>query len=129
MKDFLFLFRSTEAGARAAMGTPEAAQRSLQTWLAWIHDLEAGGHLKERGHPMDRDGRVVGIVNRRAQGLQIAGTKRIVQALELLCLGAAFLLALHRWLIVALRNQGCAPVSLLRGLRGSGHRPASHGHR
>ena len=59
MKDFLFLFRSTEAGARAAMGTPEAAQRSLQTWLAWIHELEAHGHLKERGHPMDRNGRVV----------------------------------------------------------------------
>ena len=59
MKDFLFLFRSTEAGARAAMRTPEAAQRSLQTWLAWIRDLEAKGHLKERGHPMDRDGRVV----------------------------------------------------------------------
>ena len=59
MKDFFFLFRSTEAGARAAMGTPEAAQRSLQTWLAWIHELEAHGHLKERGHPMDRNGRVV----------------------------------------------------------------------
>lgn len=59
MKDFLFLFRSTEAGAGAAMGTPEAAQRSLQTWLAWIHELEAHGHLKERGHPMDRSGRVV----------------------------------------------------------------------
>src|SRR4030095_10747877 len=59
MKDFLFLFRSTEAGARAAMGTPEMAQRSLQTWLAWIHELESKGHLKERGHPIDRDGRVV----------------------------------------------------------------------
>jgi hypothetical protein len=59
MKDFLFLFRATEAGAREAMGTPEAAQRSLQTWLAWIHELETAGHLKERGHPMDRDGRVV----------------------------------------------------------------------
>jgi hypothetical protein len=59
MSDFILLFRSTEAGARAAMGTPELAQRSLQTWLAWIHELESTGHLKERGHPMDRDGRVV----------------------------------------------------------------------
>jgi hypothetical protein len=59
MNNFLFLFRSTEAGAREAMGTPERAQRSLQTWLAWIHELESQGHLKERGHPMERDGRVV----------------------------------------------------------------------
>ena len=59
MSQFVFLFRSTEAGQREAMGTPERAQRSLQTWLAWIHDLEAKGHLKERGHPMDRNGRVV----------------------------------------------------------------------
>ena len=59
MKDFILLFRSTEAGQREAMGTPERAQRSLQTWLAWIHQLESTGHLKERGHPIDRDGRVV----------------------------------------------------------------------
>jgi hypothetical protein len=59
MKDFILLFRSTEAGQREAMGTPERAQRSLQTWLAWIHELETTGHMKERGHPLDRDGRVV----------------------------------------------------------------------
>ncbi len=59
MKDFLFLFRSTEAGAREAMGTPELAQRSLQNWLAWIRELETTGNMKERGQPLDRDGRVV----------------------------------------------------------------------
>jgi hypothetical protein len=59
MREFILLFRSTEAGQREAMGTPERAQRSLQTWLAWIHELESTGHLKERGHPLDRNGRVV----------------------------------------------------------------------
>ena len=59
MKDFILLFRSTEAGTREAMGTPEQAQRSLQTWLAWIHELEATGHMKERGQPLGREGRVV----------------------------------------------------------------------
>ena len=59
MSEFILLFRSTEAGQREAMGTPERAQRSLQTWLAWIHELESAGHLKERGHPLDRTGRVV----------------------------------------------------------------------
>ena len=59
MSEFVFLFRATEAGQREAMGTPERAQRSLQTWLAWIHDLEAKGHLKNRGQPLELSGKVV----------------------------------------------------------------------
>ena len=59
MSEFLFLFRVSEAGQREAMGTPERAQRSLQTWLAWIRDLEATGHLKSRGQPLEPTGKVV----------------------------------------------------------------------
>jgi len=59
VSDFVYLFRSTEAGQREALGTPERAQRSMQAWLAWIRDLEAKGHLKEPGQPLDRDGKVV----------------------------------------------------------------------
>ena len=59
MSEFVYLFRSTEAEQREAMGTPERAQRSLQTWLAWIRDLEAKGHLKDPGQPLDRAGAVV----------------------------------------------------------------------
>jgi hypothetical protein len=59
MSAYVFLFRSTADQQQAAMGTPEQAQRSLQSWLAWIGELEAQGHLKERGHPLDRTGRVV----------------------------------------------------------------------
>lgn len=59
MSEFVYLFRSTEAEGREAMGTPEAAQRSMQAWMAWLHDLEAKGHLKNRGQPLDRGGRVV----------------------------------------------------------------------
>ena len=32
------------------MGTPERAQRSLQTWLAWIHELEAKGPAARPRH-------------------------------------------------------------------------------
>lgn len=60
MSEFVFLFRSDEAGHREAMGTPERAQKSLQTWLAWIRELEAKGQLKNPGQPLDRAGRVVG---------------------------------------------------------------------
>src|SRR5882724_2345829 len=59
MSEFVFVFRSTEAEQREAMGTPERAQKSLQTWLAWIHDLEAKGHLKNRGQPLELTGKVV----------------------------------------------------------------------
>ena len=59
MSQFVFLFRATEAGQQEAMGTPERAQRSLQTWLAWIHELEAKGQLRDRGIPLQISGKVV----------------------------------------------------------------------
>jgi hypothetical protein len=59
MSDFVFLFRSTMEGQQAAMGTPEAAQKSLQTWLAWIRELEAKGNLKSPGQPLEPGGKVV----------------------------------------------------------------------
>ena len=59
MSEYVFLFRSTDEGARAAMGTPEQAQRSLESWMAWIGSLEADGHLKHRGLPLERTGKVV----------------------------------------------------------------------
>jgi hypothetical protein len=59
MSDYVFLFRSTFEGQQAAMGTPEAAQKSLQTWLAWMRDLEAKGHLKNPGQPLEPGGKVV----------------------------------------------------------------------
>lgn len=59
MSDFVFLFRTGAAEQREAMGTPERAQQSMQAWMAWMRDLEEKGHLKNRGQPLDRSGRVV----------------------------------------------------------------------
>ena len=59
MSEFVFLFRATEAEQREHMGTPERAQQSLQAWLAWIRDLEAKGHLKDPGQPLELTGKVV----------------------------------------------------------------------
>jgi hypothetical protein len=59
MSEFVYLFRATEADQREAMGTPERAQRSMQVWMAWIRDLEAKGHLKNPGQPLERTGKVV----------------------------------------------------------------------
>ena len=59
MSEFVYLFRASEAERREAMGTPERAQRTMQVWMAWIRDLEAKGHLKDRGQPLERGGKVV----------------------------------------------------------------------
>ena len=59
MSDFVYLFRVDPAEQREAFGTPERAQRSMQVWLAWMRDLEANGHLKNRGEPLAPAGKVV----------------------------------------------------------------------
>ncbi len=59
MSEYVYLFRTSEAGRQAAMGTPEQAQRSMQAWLAWIRELETSGHLKQRGQPLGSGGRVL----------------------------------------------------------------------
>jgi len=59
MSEFVYLFRSTPEAQQGAMGTPEAAQRSLQKWLAWVTELEQKGQLEDRGLPLDRGGSVV----------------------------------------------------------------------
>jgi hypothetical protein len=59
MQDFVFLFRSSADNQEQAIGTPERAKQSMQTWLAWIRELQANGSLKHPGQPLAREGRVV----------------------------------------------------------------------
>jgi hypothetical protein len=59
MSEFVFVFRNTAAARQASAGTPERAQQSLQAWMAWMAKLEADGHLKERGRPLELGGSVV----------------------------------------------------------------------
>lgn len=59
MSEFVFLFRGSEAEHREHMGTPEHAQQSMQAWMAWIRELEAKGHLKDPGQPLESTGKVV----------------------------------------------------------------------
>ena len=59
MPDFVYLFRATAEQSQAAMGTPERAQQSMQAWLKWVDELNVNGHLKDRGQPLDRGGKVV----------------------------------------------------------------------
>jgi hypothetical protein len=57
MSEFVFLFRSNESEHLEHMGTPELAQQSMQAWLAWVRELEAKGHLKNPGQPLERGGK------------------------------------------------------------------------
>jgi hypothetical protein len=59
MSQFLYLYRMTADTRQAAMGTPEQAQQSMQRWMKWMQELEAAGHLKDRGQPLERTGKVV----------------------------------------------------------------------
>ncbi|MEP7000989.1 MAG: YciI family protein [bacterium] len=59
MSEYVFLFRSADEDYQEAMGTPELAQKSLERWRAWIHELEANGNLKHPGQPLERTGKIV----------------------------------------------------------------------
>lgn len=59
MSEFVFLFRIGMEEQREAMGTPEHAQQSMRVWLAWMRELEAKGHLKNPGQPLESKGKVV----------------------------------------------------------------------
>lgn len=59
MSQFLYLYRMTPPARQEAMGTPERAQQNMQRWMKWMADLDAKGHLKDRGQPLEHSGKVV----------------------------------------------------------------------
>jgi hypothetical protein len=54
MNEFVFLYRGGEAGR-----SPERAQQMMQKWMAWFKELGEKGHLKDRGQPLERTGKLV----------------------------------------------------------------------
>ncbi|MGH7577490.1 MAG: YciI family protein [Longimicrobiales bacterium] len=59
MSEFVYLFRATADEHDAAMGTPEQAQQSMESMLAWIRGLEESGHMKDPGQPLEPTGKVI----------------------------------------------------------------------
>ncbi len=59
MSQFVYLFRASAEAQSEAMGTPEAAQQSMEAWLGWVRELESKGHLKDPGQPIGTGGSVV----------------------------------------------------------------------
>ena len=54
MSEFTFLFRG-----RKISGSPQERQEHFQKWAAWFKELGAKGHLKNYGHPLENEGKVV----------------------------------------------------------------------
>jgi hypothetical protein len=54
MSEFTYLFRGRET-----FTSPEQAQKHMAKWTAWFKELNAKGHLKNPGHPLENAGKVV----------------------------------------------------------------------
>jgi len=54
MSEFLYLYRGGETGR-----SPERAQQMMQKWMAWLKELAENGHIKDRGQPLERSGKLV----------------------------------------------------------------------
>ena len=59
MAEFLYIYRNSNTARTATMGTPEARQKSMERWMAWLRDLEQKGHLRSAGQPLDAAGRTL----------------------------------------------------------------------
>ena len=54
MNEFVFLYRG---GSRD--GSPAEMQQVMQKWMNWFKDLAEKGHVKDRGQPLERAGKLV----------------------------------------------------------------------
>lgn len=54
MSEFAYLYRGGERER-----SPEIAQQTMQKWMAWFKDLADKGHIKDRGQPLERAGKLV----------------------------------------------------------------------
>jgi len=54
MSEFLYLYRG---GRRAE--SPAEGEKVMQRWVGWMEELAQKGHLKDRGQPLEAEGKVV----------------------------------------------------------------------
>ena len=55
MSEFIYLYR----GSGEDMRSPEEKQQSMQKWISWLTGLAEKGHVKDKGQPLERTGKVV----------------------------------------------------------------------
>jgi hypothetical protein len=52
MAQYVFLYRSSDSSTVS----PAEMQQRMQKWMTWMKALADKGHLKDRGHPLERVG-------------------------------------------------------------------------
>lgn len=55
MSEFVYLYR----GGDGPSDSPEQGEQQMQKWVAWMQQLGEKGHMKDRGQPLERSGKVV----------------------------------------------------------------------
>jgi hypothetical protein len=55
MSEFLYVYR----GGHREKQSAEAMQQIMQKWMTWMQGLAEKGHLKDRGHPLEPEGKLV----------------------------------------------------------------------
>jgi hypothetical protein len=56
MSEFIYLYRG---GEERANRSPQEMQQVMQKWVGWLQGLAEQGHLKDRGQPLERGGKIV----------------------------------------------------------------------
>lgn len=54
MSEYVFLYRGGQRGE-----SPADSEQIMQKWVTWMQDLAAKGHMKDRGQPLEAEGKVV----------------------------------------------------------------------
>ena len=54
MSEYVFLYRGGTRPESASEG-----EEVMQKWVAWMQELAANGHMKDRGQPLEAEGKVV----------------------------------------------------------------------
>jgi hypothetical protein len=66
MAQFVFLYRGgSNFRTGEARPSPEQMQQIMQKWAAWMKELEAKGHMADRGHPLDGNAKTVSGTTKR----------------------------------------------------------------
>jgi hypothetical protein len=54
MSEFLYIYRGPQSPS-----DPQEAQQLMQKWMTWLEDLAKRGKIKDRGQPLEPEGKVV----------------------------------------------------------------------
>jgi hypothetical protein len=79
MSEFTFMYRGLDFHA-----SPDQMQRTMEHWRAWFNDLEAKGHLKDFGHPLENAGAVVSGKNKVVNDGPFAEAKDLIAGFSII---------------------------------------------